>query len=262
MAYTKTTWTETTAITPARLNNLEKQYDEAMKDAVTEAVQEIRYYVSTSGNDNNAGTSAAPFKTIQKAVNMAYKAIAGRVRIDIAAGTYTENVNIEDILVPNLFLYGNDETDTIIDGHISISNAQHVQIADLQMRNGYYGIVASNGLRRLQVNSVIINNVSMGISAREVEMVTISSSEIDANVEGIRCDTVGTLTVNSTTFSNVSMSAISLSGGMVAYTSGLTGSIGSVPVHSVSGSILIKGTSTITGGADTKSNGGQIFEEV
>jgi len=36
--------------------------------------------------------------------------------------------------------------------------------------------------------------------------------------------------------------------------------IGSVPVHVVSGSILIKGANTIAGGADTKSNGGQIFE--
>lgn len=260
MPYTKTTWTETTGITPERLNNLETQYDKAMADAVTEAKQEIQYYVSTSGNDNNAGTSGSPFKTIQRAVDVAHKAIAGQVRINIAAGTYPENVDIEDILVPKLFLYGNDETDTIIDGDIAISNAQHVQITDLQMRNSYYGIIASNGLRRLQVSSVIINNASIGISAREVEMVTISSSEIDANAEGIRCETVGTLAVSSTTFSEMSVGAISISGGTFAYTSGLNGSLGTVPVHRVSGSILIKGTSTITGGADTKSSGGQIFE--
>ena len=260
MPYTKTTWTESTGITPERLNNLETQYDKAMDEAVTEAVQEIQYYVSPTGSDSNAGTSAAPFKTIQKAVNMAYKAIAGRVRIDIAAGTYTGDIDIENMMCPKLFLYGNDETDTIINGGINIKNAQHVQISDLQVRNEFYGIVADNGLRRLQVNSVIINNAGIGISAREVEMVTVSSSEIDANAEGISCDTVGTLSVSSTTFSGMSTGVISISGGTFACTSGLIGSLGTVPVHRVSGSILVKGSSTITGGADTKSNGGQIFE--
>lgn len=32
MAYTKTKWTETTAITPTRLNNLESQYDKVITE--------------------------------------------------------------------------------------------------------------------------------------------------------------------------------------------------------------------------------------
>lgn len=46
------------------------------------------YYVSTSGNDSNAGTQSAPWKTISKAASTA----VGGDTINIAAGTYTENV--------------------------------------------------------------------------------------------------------------------------------------------------------------------------
>ena len=48
------------------------------------------YYVATTGNDANAGASAAPFKTIQKCANVAS---AGNV-CSVAAGTYAERVNV------------------------------------------------------------------------------------------------------------------------------------------------------------------------
>ena len=263
MPYTKTTWTESTGITPERLNNLETQYDKAMDEAVTEAVQEIQYYVSTSGNDNNAGTSGAPFKTIQKAVDVAYKAIAGQVSINIAAGAYTGDIDIENMMCPKLFLFGDDENTTIINGDIEINNGQWVRLYQLQIKNGTYGIIALNGMRKLHLSSVIINNIlTMGVQVDNTEMVIIENSSIGAGASAVRCTTVGTLYVRSVNFSGVQTNAIDITSGTFAYTSGLTGNIGSVPVHEVDGSILMKGTSTITGGADTKSNGGQIFEEV
>ena len=42
------------------------------------------YYVSPAGSDSNAGTSAAPFKTIQRAANLA---VAGDL-VNVRAGTY------------------------------------------------------------------------------------------------------------------------------------------------------------------------------
>ncbi len=48
------------------------------------------YYVATTGNDANAGTSAAPFKTIQKCANAA---VSGAV-CSVAAGTYAERVSV------------------------------------------------------------------------------------------------------------------------------------------------------------------------
>jgi parallel beta-helix repeat protein len=48
------------------------------------------YYVATTGNDTNAGTSTAPFKTIQKAAN---KAVAGDTVI-VKTGTYNAGFNL------------------------------------------------------------------------------------------------------------------------------------------------------------------------
>jgi len=261
MPYTKTIWTESTGITPARLNNLETQYEKAMEDAVTEAKQMVQYYVATTGNDNNSGASGSPFKTIQRAVNEAYKTIAGRVRINIAPGTYTGDVEIENLMCPLIEFFGDDETNTTIVGNIDIANAQWVRIFRLKLRDGAYGIISSNGLHKLTVDDVIIDNKTIaGIYLANVEMVEVGSTSINANGHAIECRTVGNLRVNNVQISGVQASGVRISEGSFAYTSGLTGNIGSVPVHSVHASLLIKGSSTITGGADTKSDVGQIFE--
>src|SRR5947209_2610425 len=51
----------------------------------------VTYYVSTSGNDNNAGTLAAPWRTIQKAANTVQAGDTVKVR----AGTYNEVVTMK-----------------------------------------------------------------------------------------------------------------------------------------------------------------------
>ena len=56
-------------------------------DAVTSG---LSFYVSTTGSDTNAGTSAAPWKTIQHAAN---EAIAGDT-VFVFGGTYHESVNL------------------------------------------------------------------------------------------------------------------------------------------------------------------------
>src|SRR2546425_12511919 len=48
------------------------------------------YYVATSGNDSNAGTSASPWRTIQKAANT----LNGGETVIVNAGTYNERVQI------------------------------------------------------------------------------------------------------------------------------------------------------------------------
>ena len=49
-------------------------------------------YVSTAGNDNNPGTEDAPFRTIQKAIDVA-PSYPSWSNIKIADGTYNENIN-------------------------------------------------------------------------------------------------------------------------------------------------------------------------
>lgn len=54
-------------------------------------------YISTTGNDNNAGTAGAPFATLQRAFDeittrSVFGPLAGTFRINYAAGTYTETL--------------------------------------------------------------------------------------------------------------------------------------------------------------------------
>src|SRR3954470_7947874 len=62
------------------------------------------YFVSSTGSDANAGTLAAPFKTIQKAVNTGVSADV----IKVALGTYSENVVVAN---KALTIYGGYSAD-------------------------------------------------------------------------------------------------------------------------------------------------------
>ena len=56
----------------------------------------VTVYVSPSGNDTTGkGTSASPYRTIQRAVNDIPKCLGGfHAAVDIAAGTYPERVTV------------------------------------------------------------------------------------------------------------------------------------------------------------------------
>ena len=51
----------------------------------------ITYYVSTAGNDNNAGTLSSPWRTIQKAANT----VKAGDTVQVRAGTYNEIVTMK-----------------------------------------------------------------------------------------------------------------------------------------------------------------------
>src|SRR5207245_4194108 len=50
----------------------------------------VTYYVATTGSDSNAGTSASPWRTIQKAANT----LNGGDTVIVNAGTYSERVQV------------------------------------------------------------------------------------------------------------------------------------------------------------------------
>lgn len=49
----------------------------------------LTYYVATTGSDNNPGTEAAPFLTVQKAIDVLPKQIRHAVTINVGAGSFT-----------------------------------------------------------------------------------------------------------------------------------------------------------------------------
>ncbi|AIQ63324.1 hypothetical protein PSTEL_09735 [Paenibacillus stellifer] len=65
--------------------------------AVQATTADVTYYVRTEGNDSNNGlanTAAGAFKTIAKALAMIPQTISHNVTVNVAAGTYAEDVNV------------------------------------------------------------------------------------------------------------------------------------------------------------------------
>ncbi|MDH6371745.1 hypothetical protein M2444_003544 [Paenibacillus sp. PastF-3] len=63
---------------------------------------DITYYVRTDGNDSNTGlenTASGAFKTIKKAITMLPQIVNHAVNINVAAGTYAEDVVISGFIV-------------------------------------------------------------------------------------------------------------------------------------------------------------------
>ncbi len=99
-------------------------------------------YVATTGSDagpNNCQTQGSPCKTITHAMGQA----ASGDRINIAGGTYTENITI----TKNLSFVGDARDTTILDGGgigrtVSIFSGYTVSFTTLTIQNGY---IASGG---------------------------------------------------------------------------------------------------------------------
>ncbi|MFZ1755423.1 MAG: choice-of-anchor Q domain-containing protein, partial [Caldilineaceae bacterium] len=119
-------------------------------------------YVATTGNDsgNNCLNEASPCATIQHAVNQAF----GGETVQIAAGTYVENVTIAESVI----LQGAGAVTTIVDGgqagrviQMAFLPAYDLTIRDLSLRNGKGGIQSSSGRLWLE-SSRVYNNDSSG----------------------------------------------------------------------------------------------------
>jgi len=88
------------------------------------------YFVSASGNDNNAGTQQAPFKTIAKAITTAD---TGHT-IEVLSGSYVENLTIDKALTIRCAnagisagaVPGTRGTETVIQGEATVSAADVV----------------------------------------------------------------------------------------------------------------------------------------
>lgn len=87
------------------------------------------YYVATTGNNANPGTLALPFLTIGHAVSVSVHGDS----IQIAAGTYSESINIPGT---NLNLIGAGAATTILNGSITTSSGFVLTVSGLKIQNG------------------------------------------------------------------------------------------------------------------------------
>lgn len=104
--------------------------NKALLDRKVDGLSEnVTVYVSTGGSDTGGdGTSAAPYATIQKAVDSLPKWLDGHTAtIDIAAGIYVERVTIKDFQGGLVILGNNSGYDVTISG-LTVVNSSVVRM--------------------------------------------------------------------------------------------------------------------------------------
>lgn len=118
-------------------------------------------YAATTGNDsgNNCLNQASPCATIQHAINQAL----GGETVQIAAGTYTENLSI----AKDITLQGADAATTIVNGgqngrviQMDFNPAYDVTIRNLSLHNGKGGILAGSGALLVENCRIYDNDAS------------------------------------------------------------------------------------------------------
>lgn len=252
-----------------------------------EMFEEVRLYCNSStGNDNNDGRSSSKaFKTLSKAVNVAKKIIANKIIISLSVGTYT-GVKLTGILANQIDItgdYSNPES-TIVDGNISTEDmhGKLVRIMHFKLNgevgainqpsdlnclymtiNGSVGISGGNNLVKIN-SSKITNSEYGGISISNCGIVEIDNCTLIGAHSCIYLSNVGSAKINSNTITltkNTShIASINIANATTATISSLKGSTGSSAILRSSESVVFyESGQDITGGANKKENGGQIF---
>lgn len=116
--------------------------NKALLDQKADRLKEsVAVYVATTGNDTTGdGSSSAPFKTIQKAIDELPKDLNGKhAIIDIANGTYNERVTIDGFSGGRLTLGVDDRTVTVRGVTVMSSTAIRLNISNITYSADYAG---------------------------------------------------------------------------------------------------------------------------
>lgn len=135
---------------------------------LTLTTQAVNYYVSTTGNDANAGTIDHPWRTVQKAAN---SAIAGST-VYIRQGTYFEKVSVNVSGMPgNYITFTNYPNETAtLDGTgvtgltmFDIYNTNYIKVIGLEIKNcvgnNRAGILVEYGARYIEIRNCKVSGI-------------------------------------------------------------------------------------------------------
>lgn len=130
-------------------------------------------YVSTSGNDASGdGSESYPYKTIQHAIDAIPKNLAGHtVTIDIAAGTYNENLVVENFHGGKIVIGSAGKSFTI--NGITIDNSSFVEsnIYQIKKKSGINNnlFVAKNGSNIFINRNIVLDGVDRSVAGIAAE---------------------------------------------------------------------------------------------
>lgn len=145
--------------------------------------EDATIYVSTEGNDGSGdGTSVAPYKTVQKAIDSIPKCLGGfHAQIDIAAGTYEEAVTLDGFYGGRLTLGVSGRT-AVLRG-ITVMSSDGIRINIAQVKRSSVSptnlVHADYGSNVSIVGDIIIHGESgavTGLSASRGSVISTGST--------------------------------------------------------------------------------------
>ena len=261
--------------------------DIARKDTVAVIAPFTIYINGTTGDDANNGlTSGTSVKTLGQSVVIAKLAICASITISITAGTYTESITLDGLLCSRLNIVKNGAGTVQINGGISWYDGQKLRLTSINITGA--GSLVLHNLDDLDVTGCVITNTAgaaiygdyIGNASIDNSTITSTSGALDAigisnvgafymsgnTISGgkgcVGAYNVGSLNISGdawTVDAEDGVAGLILAHGTTCYMASVSGTLGVIPVCSVSGSVLLKGANTVTGAADVTADGGQIF---
>lgn len=218
-------------------------------ESIANATEDATIYVSTSGNDAAGdGSEVTPFATIQHAINSVSKNLNNRtITINIASGTYTEDVEISgfysgslriacaNVIINTLSVY---ESNVIISGssltlaasgktyglHAHRGSNVISQIA-LTINGASNGLYVGYGSKFAGRNTITINSCTNAVSAIYAAQAYILTLAGSKNNNGVTASG-GIISIGSITTAMASTLYATSAGGRI-----YTGSQSSVPAY-------------------------------
>lgn len=176
----KTNWSAPDGLRDADLNRIEENILELSKQV---AMDNIFFYVSASGNDNNDGSYSAPFATISKALSAIPKNLNGKLCIiSIAPGAYNEEITIRGNH-NGIVQLTSATSGTVTAQHLNISDGAIVELSYMTLALSR-GVSVTRGSSLLAGNSTIRNTgyanalVASHDSAAQVQNLDFGASSI------------------------------------------------------------------------------------
>ena len=156
------------------------------------------YYVATTGSDSAGGSSTHPWRTLQRAANVAPAGSTIRIR----GGTYAPftitrpSLTFETYGSEAVSVAGNSSRDTVI----RISGTRDVTLRGMTVRGAPVrfgaGVKVDGGSTRITIEDIrATENRSFGVLIEDSTYVTVQDSEILKNETGIQISRAGTGTV-------------------------------------------------------------------
>jgi hypothetical protein len=151
---------ETNTVNEYVLNSSEDLADYVQEGIAGACIEDVAFYVSVDGDNNNNGTESSPFATIGHALSFV-KEIGDATTIFVGAGTYSPDLTGEvfPILIPNnVHLIGENTETTILDASadstneaavVIIKEVETVTLKNFTLMNGYsegHGCAGGGGL--------------------------------------------------------------------------------------------------------------------